>query len=75
MKAILKSVLSITVFASASLAHAGVTCTADAGSINGPYYTATAETKEQAYADAYDQALTFVNSAERNPAYIEVSCQ
>jgi len=74
MKTILKSVLSIAVLASASFAHADVTCNADAGSEGGPYYTATAATKEAAYASAYDQALTFVNTADRNPAYIVVTC-
>jgi len=74
MKMFIKSTLVLCVTTAAGSAFADVTCTADAGSVGGPYYTVTAPTREEAYSQAYDQALTFVNISERNPMYISVSC-
>ncbi|MBM4252511.1 MAG: hypothetical protein FJ146_11110 [Deltaproteobacteria bacterium] len=74
MKLLAKIALATTLASITSAALADVTCTADAGSEGGPYYTVTAPTREEAYSQAYDQALTFVNISDRNPMYISVSC-
>ncbi len=74
MKLLAKSTIVFTLSMITSAAFADVTCTADAGSEGGPYYTATAPTRDQAYNDAYSQALEFVNISNRNPMYINVSC-
>ena len=71
---IAKTLITLALISGATSALANVTCTADAGSNGGPYYTVTAPTRDEAYNEAYEQALRFVNSAERNPAYITVSC-
>jgi len=69
-----KIAITLALISCATSALADVTCTADAGSEGGPYYTVTAPTRDEAYNAAYDQALTFVNVSNRNPAYITVSC-
>jgi|LauGreDrversion4_2_1035121.scaffolds.fasta_scaffold494631_2 hypothetical protein len=74
MKLVAKFVVAMTLASVTTAAFADVTCTADAGSEGGPYYTVTAPTRDEAYNQAYDEALTFVNVANRNPAYISVSC-
>lgn len=51
-----------------------MTCVGDAGSDGGPYYTVSG-IAESAAQSAYDQALEFVNIADRNPAYIVVTCK
>ena len=74
MKTFAKFVVVLALATSANAAFADVTCTADAGTENGPYYTVTAPTRDEAYNKAYDQALTFVNISDRNPVWIEVTC-
>ena len=74
MKTIAKIIAAASLASVAGSALADVTCTADAGTINGPYYTVTAATHDEAYNSAYDQALTFVNISNRNPVWITVSC-
>ncbi len=74
MKTIVKIIASVSFASVASSAMADVTCTADAGSEGGPYYTVTAPTHDEAYNKAYDEALTFVNISNRNPIWITVSC-
>ena len=87
MKVFTNVVFGITVAVSSLAAHAGetwypgkyagseqfLTCTANAGTETGPYYTASGVGEEAAQA-AYEQALTFVNIANLNPMYLEVTC-
>ena len=74
MKMIAKIVMTMSLVSGATSAIADVTCTADAGSATGPYYTVTAPTRDEAYSAAYEQAITFVNMSDRNPAYLTVTC-